>query len=206
MNKRNRTRRGRRSARPRSSASSNALKYYFYWAGKTDSSAVVKNITAGDLKLDLSRPLRVLSCVCEYKTLADSDATFQMILVSDGQEGAVSFPHLLSTIPRHLRINSPRVMDFGLYGTGGSISVIKLSANSSRIVFAISGYFVIEYKASSAANVVSRVISLNPTSRPDESNVVLNHAIEDDVESREDDLESPSHLSSIGESEFSTLE
>lgn len=123
-----------------------------------------KQITAGDLNLDLNRPLRLRALHFSYCLVTTGTATCTMIvtLIADGQEGAVSRPHLATVFPKTLHIRQMRVMDFGLYGSSGSLAAVRHTApitstatTSSKPVLCITGKAIVEYQHSQTIQVVA---------------------------------------------------
>jgi hypothetical protein len=113
-----------------------------------------KNITVGDLKLDTTRPLRIKSIL--FRLFSGTAFTFVATLVADGQESVTSTPRIVCPIPISLRLSAPRIMDYGLYGNGGSLCIMSFGApdvTSSRVN--IVGVAIIEYQDSQMVNPIS---------------------------------------------------
>lgn len=135
-----------------------------------------KQITAGDLGIDISRPLRIRSfhATATLVTTVYASASLNVCLVSDSQEGTVSRPYLLTpTVQTRIHVRQARFMDFGRYGTGGSLvlfthdAVISGSAVTTATI-SITGKIVVEYQQSTSFKVVT-VSEFKPEKRERES-------------------------------------
>lgn len=135
---------------------------YPFVANISMASAGSKQLTAGDLGLDLTRPLRLVKLTGKavILSLASSAGSLITTLVADGQEGNVSRPLLLSAQPSPFSVSQNRVMDFGLYGTNGTLAVfahtavVSATAETSPIL-SIVGEATIQYKRSESLRVVT---------------------------------------------------
>lgn len=150
-------RRRPRRPNPRSSLSNRGqvVRVPFKWTTPATQAAQSKQMTAGDLGLDISRPLRLLSLRYEYIGVTAWDSTFIVTLIADGQEGTVSMPHIVSPVVRRGYLRQRRIMDYGLYGTGGSLAVFILTGTQfSAVSFTVTGHAVVEYLNSSTLHIV----------------------------------------------------
>lgn len=120
-----------------------------------------KQITAGDLSLDYSRPLRLRSLHGSFVIISDGSASCSLTvtLVADGQEGTVSRPHLITVYPQQFHLRQSRAMDFGQYGSGGSLVVIIYNqaitvTGTTAVKVCFTGKAVVEYQQSESIRMV----------------------------------------------------
>lgn len=157
--RRNKSRRVRR----RAFQSANKVVVPFVCNITADTSGT-KRITAGDLGLDLSRPLKLISLHASYCAVFSSNISwsFLIMMVADGQEGTVSRLQQATSVPKVLHVRQSRIMDFGVYGSNGELAAISYqspitgtSTATNKPVLCISGKAVVQYKNSATTHVVS---------------------------------------------------
>lgn len=167
-----RRRRGRRGGRRTRRRGNRFITMRIPFIANVDcSNSTAKFITAGDLKLDLTRPLRALSCRMRGILLSGSVSSVTVILgaVADGQEGAVSRPVTFTQFPTSISVRQLGMMDFGKYGIGGELFFIQHTAATcasacSAPILSVSGTCVVQYLNSAALQVV-KLDYTDPTSK-----------------------------------------